>query len=331
MPGSVIEARNTPFGERKVRVLVLEGEESEQGKILTLLERHGLRGLALPSVEAIECPLESLADVVLFHPSQNGRISLQALPHLRAKESTFVPIILIASKEERNMRIEGLQVGADECVTMPIDEEELIARLQAMLRIKDKFDSLARSRDRFVELALQDELTGLYNVRYFRQRLSEEWHRAERHKEPLSVAFIDVDRFKEVNDRFGHVTGDCVLREVAKRLRNALRISDVVVRYGGEEFVVLLPHTSLAGAASAAERLRQAVASQAIETEKGPLSLTVSIGIALYPSPCVASKEDLIEAADQALYKAKEAGRNCICIKHTGDFILQSPRKSAEY
>jgi diguanylate cyclase (GGDEF)-like protein len=191
-----------------------------------------------------------------------------------------------------------------------------------MLRIKRAFDQLAASRNRMAELAVLDDLTGLYNVRYLQQRFAEEWKRAERHREPLAIAMLDVDHFKLVNDQHGHDVGDAVLREVSTRLKGSVRDTDVVARYGGEEFVVLLPSTQLAGALVVAERIRKAIGSRRVETARARLDVTTSIGVALYPSRGVSSKDQLLRAADAALYRAKEEGRDRICVHQEQMYVF---------
>ena len=170
---------------------------------------------------------------------------------------------------------------------------------------------LVRTADEMAELAMKDALTGIYNRRFFMERLDSEWKRLRRYKRPLSVLALDIDYFKSINDRYGHDVGDQVIVATAKLCASHLRESDVVARIGGEEFAVLLPETDLASAIFAAERLRAAVAGRTITTNAGPLTVTASIGVA-FADWHAESAALLLKRADQALYVAKGGGRNCI-------------------
>jgi diguanylate cyclase (GGDEF)-like protein len=163
---------------------------------------------------------------------------------------------------------------------------------------------------RLFEMATIDALTGLLSARPLRERLAEEFEQARAADRPLSVVMIDVDRFKSVNDEFGHEVGNEVLRHLARVLSTRLRETDLAARYGGEEFTVLLPGTPAPSALEVAERLRVAVESNPAETTAGSLKVTVSVGIATYPNLCVESSEALVAAADAALYESKRSGRN---------------------
>lgn len=176
----------------------------------------------------------------------------------------------------------------------------------------------AANRERLVLTGLTDALTGLYNRRYLTRRLEEELARAQRHAQSLSCLFVDVDHFKRVNDTYGHTAGDEVLRELAARLRCDLRPCDVAVRYGGEEFALLLPQTAAREAARIAERIRAMIHGEPVPTRAGPVPVTVSIGVA-QARPDLGQRREvvgsaLIAAADAALYLAKERGRNCVML-----------------
>jgi diguanylate cyclase (GGDEF)-like protein len=164
----------------------------------------------------------------------------------------------------------------------------------------------------FTQLQLQsitDSLTGLFNRRHLFSLAEREFLRAQRYGRPLSAVMLDIDHFKRVNDTYGHAAGDQVLAEVAQRLRTSARHTDLIGRYGGEEFVLLLPETELPGAELLAERLRRAIAGAPMATSGGPLSISASLGVAA-TQPNVRDAAALIDQADQALYAAKQAGRN---------------------
>ncbi|MBI5137315.1 MAG: sensor domain-containing diguanylate cyclase [Nitrospirae bacterium] len=174
-------------------------------------------------------------------------------------------------------------------------------------------ESLANRNVSLQKLAVTDPLTGLYNRRFFDMRLSEELRLAERHGLPLSMVLLDVDHFKQINDTHGHPVGDQVLKELARVLPVTLRQSDCMARFGGEEFVVLLPLTDLKGAMAKAEEIRLAVKELAVATPKGVLRLSVSCGVAQVDGTCCRDQETLIAGADQAVYQAKETGRDRVC------------------
>jgi len=180
----------------------------------------------------------------------------------------------------------------------------------------------AVNRERLVLSGLTDALTELYNRRYLTRRLEEELARAQRYAQPLSCLFADVDHFKRINDTYGHAAGDEVLRELAARLRGHLRPSDVAVRFGGEEFALLLPQTALREAGRIAERIRGMVSGEPVRTRAGLIPVTVSIGVA-QARPELGQRRDvvgnaLLAAADAALYQAKEQGRDCVVLDRGG-------------
>lgn len=176
------------------------------------------------------------------------------------------------------------------------------------------FEKMKAEKARLEKVSITDYLTGIYNVRYFNQRLAEEFSRAERYKLPLSCLMLDIDHFKLVNDKYGHQVGDTVIRELARLLRKLTRSSDLLARYGGEEFIMLLIQTSLDDAITKAEAMRSFIEKHKFQKLKGKRRLTVSIGVASYPSHKIKGLYDLVTYADNALYEAKNSGRNLVGI-----------------
>ena len=176
-------------------------------------------------------------------------------------------------------------------------------------QLGDLYGELLRKEAELERLAITDPLTGLYNRRFFQSRLGVEIERAKRYERVLSLVMLDVDNFKEINDQRGHQFGDHVLVEVGKILTGNVRGSDIVCRYGGEEFAVLLPETPLEQAGRAAEKLRTLL-KERFRRGRDPVALTVSLGVAIYPSPGVADESELVRHADAALYEAKGLGRD---------------------
>jgi len=188
---------------------------------------------------------------------------------------------------------------------------ELIAdNAAAALQNAHLFESLELANVNLERLALVDDLTGAFNRRFFFRRLEEEFQRARRYKFPLACIFLDIDRFKPVNDRYGHLVGDQILKEVTEVIRGSIRRTDILARYGGEEFAILLPMTPLEGAVVEGERIRQAVRTHAFGADVGPVHMTISLGVSAFPAGRVGGVEDLIARADDALYQAKAEGRD---------------------
>lgn len=284
------------------------------------------RGYEVTAVDSGQKVLERVREggvaLVLLDVIMEGISGIDACRMLKSTtQGSFLPVILLTGRSDTESRVAGLRIGADDYISKPFDERELLARVQNMVRIKLMHDEVNAARERLERLAISDELTGLYNYRYLQTRLNEEFKRAERYREPLSCAMLDIDRFKSFNDRYGHDVGDQVLAMVAGRLREAVREVDVVARYGGEEFLLVLPSTHLAGALTVAERVWRTIGERPFEIGATSERITVSIGVALYPSRGVSNRDSLVKAADRALYRAKEDGRNRICVYQDAGYV----------
>jgi two-component system cell cycle response regulator len=296
------------------RLAVVDDDKLQRERLASMLRSEGYTVHALEGAgRLLDMHQRKELDLVLLDVVLEGLSGIDCCRILKASGS-FLPVILLTSRSDPDSRLEGLRIGADDYLAKPFDMRELLLRVAAFVKLKRTFDQTIAQRDKLRENAIVDELTGLYNVRYLQTRLAEEWKRAERHHEPLSVAFIDVDHLSAVNEKGGHEMGDQVLREIGVRLRSAVREIDVLTRYGGEEFVVLLPSTHLSGALTVAQRISHAVADKPIDSGAGGIRVTVSIGISLYPSPNVGSRDLLLRAADRALQRAKDEGDGRICV-----------------
>jgi diguanylate cyclase (GGDEF)-like protein len=302
-------------------IVVAEDDRVTREYVGGLLRGHGFRVETVASgQEAIDLVKKGGIDLVLLDIIMPGLSGLDSCRLIKTMtEDSFLPVMLLTAKRDTDSRVEGLRIGADDYVCKPFDERELLARVGGMLRIKQLHDDVQIAKKRLAQLAVQDELTGLYNYRYLHTRLAEEFKRAERYRDPLACAMIDIDHFKKFNDEHGHDVGDAVLAEVAHRLRGAVREIDVVARYGGEEFLLVLPSTHFSGALTVADRVWRAVGGVPLRKEGKEYNITVSVGVALYPSRDVRTKDQLLKAADKALYQAKEDGRDRICVfQHQG-------------
>jgi diguanylate cyclase (GGDEF)-like protein len=222
----------------------------------------------------------------------------------------YIYLILLTAKGYREDVITGLEAGADDYLTKPFDPYELRARLRAGARIVELQDSLIQAREALREQAMHDHLTHLLNRRATMDFCVSELSRADRDQKPLTAIMVDVDHFKSINDRFGHLTGDGVLCEIARRLRISIRAYDTVGRFGGEEFLIVVPGSGVAQGLAQAERLREVVCSQPIIFKDLSINVTVSVGVVTLGHPTPHDLEALLGLADQALYRAKAGGRN---------------------
>jgi diguanylate cyclase (GGDEF)-like protein len=228
---------------------------------------------------------------------------------VRQRGAPYVYVILLTARNRPEDMLVALDAEVDDFLTKPFDILELRARLRSAARVLDLQEGLLRTQEELRRLATHDHLTELSNRRAVVDRLALEMRRAARELMPLSVVIVDLDHFKRINDTYGHGAGDVLLREAARRLRSVLRSHDSLGRYGGEEFLLVLPGCSEGDAWDVAERARTAIASAPVTTGDLVLPMTASFGLASVAEPDE-DPDDLIERADRALYRAKAGGRN---------------------
>jgi two-component system, cell cycle response regulator len=249
-----------------------------------------------------------------------GMDGIEVCRKLRGREQgPYCYVLLLTAKDDREDVVAGLDAGADDYLTKPFDVDELRARVRAGKRILELQAALIRAHDTLQYESAHDALTGLWNRGAIINFLKNEVERQQRSSQPLGLMMADVDHFKKINDTYGHLVGDVVLKEVGRRLAEGVRTYDSVGRYGGEEFLVIVPGCKPADLATSAERLRRSIAESKFETSVGPLTVTLSIGIA---SGCndgdrLENSEILVRAADTALYAAKAEGRNQVGVAPT--------------
>ena len=296
-------------GRPQPLVLVAESSEALRDDLVRRLGERGYRVAAAADGEQVLALVQREApDVVLLDAELAEVDGMAVLDRLRADERlAVVPVIMLTRTRETEPLVDALQRGAQDYLCRPFDPAELDARVMAALRVKHLHDALLEANRRLARQALTDELTGLANRRHGARQLEREIALSVRHGHVLALARVDVDRFKAINDTYGHDAGDQVLAEVARRLAASLRGGDDLARWGGDEFVVLLPDTDKAGALRAAERLRAAVADAPVHVGGGELAVTVSVGWAHWAGD---TPDDLLARADRALYRAKDAGRD---------------------
>ena len=305
--------------EGAARILIVDDHEDNIELLRARLEAWGYRTVcAMDGASALRSVYESPPDLILLDVMMPEIDGIEVARRIKADGSLpFIPIIMQTALDSIEHKVEGLDAGADDYITKPIHFSELQARVRSLLRIKalqekvaNRERELSEMNDRLLLISRTDGLTGIANRRHIEERLHEMWEHASRLNEPLSCVMCDIDKFKSVNDTYGHQAGDAVLKQFAEVLTHEAREIDRVGRYGGEEFIVLLPGTVLDAAVTFAERVRSAIEERTFTFEGGSLRRTVSAGVAAWPHPRVHSHEELIKAADSALYVAKETGRN---------------------
>ena len=253
-------------------------------------------------------------DVILLNLAAETFDGMRLAARLRSEEGTRnVPILGIVDPDEKMAMLRALDIGVNDILNLPVEPAELAARVRTQVKRRRYADFLRTSLDQSLELSVTDQLTGLHNRRYMTSQLREMSSAAQGDKGSLAVFLADIDHFKKVNDTYGHDAGDMILREFASRLRGTARAVDIACRYGGEEFVVLMPQADLEAARIAAERLRTAVGDAPFRLPNGESqSVTVSIGVALFEAGD--TPDVVLKRADEALYAAKSGGRNLVMV-----------------
>jgi two-component system, cell cycle response regulator len=255
-----------------------------------------------------DCPPMAILDWVM--PHMTGPEVCRRVRERHREPYTY--ILLLTSKNTKNETVEGLEAGADDYIVKPFDEHELQVRLRAGKRIVDLQMNLVTAREELRERANKDLLTMLPNRAAISASLEQELSRCHRDHRTVGVILLDIDHFKKINDTYGHFAGDAVLRETANRLRHNMRPYDQIGRYGGEEFLVVLPNCDLHQAAQQAERMRLRLCTDSMMVDGAELRVTASFGVTVSDGS-ERSPDVFVRVADEALYRAKASGRNCVC------------------
>ena len=247
--------------------------------------------------------------LVILDWSMPGMDGLQLCREIRKRTGTrYVYILLLTTKDQEQDIVEGFEAGADEYLIKPFDARELKARLRAVRRILELQEQLTSTIETLRVEATQDPLTGLWNRGAILEIVQRELARTQRQGIPVGVALADVDHFKSINDTYGHLAGDAILREVTRRMLSSMRPYDEIGRYGGEEFLIVAPGCDLTGARHQAERLRERITRDALDIFEGAIAITASLGVAA--STSAKEADSLIRAAEAALNRAQNAGGN---------------------
>lgn len=296
------------------KVLIADSETDASAAAAKLLESSQLIVERAPdAAEAMAVASRHDIDLILLDVHLPGG-GVELLRKVRGLEvRRYLPAIVTACNPSKQERLSALELGADDFVAKPYDGDELIARIRRSLGMRRRVDALLIECAELQRISLTDGLTQLHNQRFFQERLREEFRRAQRYDDPLSLILADLDHFKDINDRYGHQVGDQVLYDVAQTLRKSTRETDLVARYGGEEFAIILPKTHLSGSLTVAERVMKDLAGLKAGPS-GSIRVTTSLGLSGYPNRSVSTVEQLLSTADQALYRAKREGRNRICL-----------------
>jgi diguanylate cyclase (GGDEF)-like protein len=296
-----------------MKILVAEDNPVFQSMLKNMLSRWDYDVLVTDSGEKAWRLLqpEDAPRLAILDWMMPGLDGIEVCRRVRAiSRQQYIYVILLTARTEQKDLVEGMDAGADDYVTKPFNTQELRVRIRAGQRILDLHEQLLAAQEALREQATRDGLTGLWNRTTVLDILQREAARAERDGTPLAVLMLDLDYFKSINDAYGHLSGDAVLRETGRRLALSVRTYDAVGRYGGEEFLVVLPGCDELDAIAQCERLRDAIAGKPFSTPAGDLSVTCSLGLAWTPHPLTAAIKRLLHDADSSLYAAKRLGRN---------------------
>lgn len=296
------------------RVILIEDRRNAAERMASALQQHHRVSIEPDGEKGVDAAIVEGCDVIILSLGLENADPLRLIAQLRSSDrNRNLPVLVIADQFDDPRVIRALDMGVNDYLLRPVDRNELIARVSTQIRKKRYQERLRENLQASMELAITDPLTRLHNRRYFHSQLASMVSENNARNATLSLLMIDLDHFKQINDLNGHDAGDDVLRECAERLRAVVRNIDVVARFGGEEFVIVMPDTESFAARSVAERLRAAIETAPFEVGEGrrAIRVTASIGVATASGANVVG-EALFKQADEALYDAKKAGRNCV-------------------
>lgn len=291
---------------RSMKILIVDDDPDSLAVARLRLKKDGhLLTFAADGEEGLKKASEEDPDLILLDVQMPGMSGFKVCEKLKSDSRLMnIPVIFVSAEDDVSEKVRGLDLGAVDYVTKPFDIFELRARVRAALRTK-------RLQDLLLVYGEVDYLTELYNRRVLMERLEQEWERAKRYSTAMAFVMADIDNFKNVNDTLGHPKGDEVLERIASLLKSSVRNVDIVGRYGGEEFGIIMVNADIDNAYTAADRYRKKIEELTFTSKAGDFNVTVSFGVA--DSRGKKSINHLISAADKALYKAKSSGRNIVC------------------
>jgi len=311
----VLDGDNDAAARNGYIVLLEDGGPEREFFVRTLARLEARVTLTATVEEAVASAQAGACDLVIASLNLAGEDGLRICPLLRTNEITRqLPVLLVANETEVARVAKGLDLGANDYLLRPVDANEVIARTRTQLRQRRHYQRMRDNYESSMALALVDPLTGAFNRRYLEAHGPKLLARCVADGKPLSLLMLDIDHFKQVNDRHGHAAGDAVLREMVGRVMMGLRPFDMVARMGGEEFAIVMPETELGAAEAIAQRLCERIKQTPMtwSDKAPPLGVTVSIGVAAVRAAGVESMDQILARADEALYRAKNAGRNCV-------------------
>lgn len=309
-----LEAMNS-ISARDGSILIVDTDRRHAERLAASLSSEHKVDILTQPMDAVFQVAGGSYEVALVSMSLTDFDPLRVCSQIRTvDQARGLPIILIADEADKPQVVRGLDLGINDYISRPVERNELLARVRTQIRRQRYANVLRDSVNSTIALAITDELTGLYNRRYFDRHMNMVMAKSLEQERDLAVMILDIDHFKSVNDNYGHDVGDAVLREFAARLRRNVRGIDMACRFGGEEFLVLMPDTDVRMAEVVAERVREAVADRPFEVGLSrPISITISVGMSLYEN-MDDTPEVIIKRADVALYRAKHAGRNRVIV-----------------
>jgi diguanylate cyclase (GGDEF)-like protein len=296
-----------------VKILIADDSIVSRHLLEATLRKWGYEVMvACDGAQALELlEREDAPGLIILDWMMPGMTGVEVCRRIRERDGEpYTYILLLTSKSQKEDLIEGMEAGADDYITKPFDQNELQVRLRAGIRLVDLQSQLLKAREDLRDQATRDSLTRLWNRSSILGELGRELARLERERRPLGVVIVDLDHFKNINDTYGHVAGDAVLREAARRMQNGIRQYDCVGRYGGEEFLILFPGCTEQECFAQADRLRKQLAQTEMSVNDSALRVTASFGVTAARPGENCTQEALIRRADEALYLAKKSGRN---------------------
>lgn len=294
------------------RVLLVDDRPSSYERLAPVLSTEHTVDVETNPSEALFRAADGDYDLLIVSLGLDNFDGLRLCSQARSLERTrHVPILAISDADNNARLLRGLEIGVNDYLLRPVDKNELLARARTQIRKRRYTDHLRDNVQNSIEMAITDALTGLHNRRYMESHLGTLAEQASSRGKPLAVMMLDIDFFKSINDNYGHDAGDDVLREFAVRVRKSIRGIDLACRYGGEEFVIVMPETDMHVAGMVAERLRRSIAGEPFAVNKGAnrIEVTISIGLSTLERKGEAVA-DVLKRADIALYRAKHDGRN---------------------